>query len=238
MSLETHQLSYKVKSGKKLIEEINLKFLPGNLYGLIGLNGAGKSTLLKTLSGIWTPSEGEVFWKSSPLLKLTRKEISKVITFVPQTPSVLFDFRASEMVAMGCYAHSYTKEKENHIVEQTLKAVDGWHLREQLLSELSGGERQRIYIARALATQADILLLDEPTAHLDVKHQLDIWQLLHALALNEGKIIVVATHDLNAMQRFSTQTILLHQGRVILSGPYNSVVTTETLSHFFGLNPI
>lgn len=232
MLLEARQLTYRNKT-KTLIETISAEFSSGSIYGILGPNGSGKTTLLKTLAGLWKPSCGSVLWNNQDLFDLSRKDISKIISLVPQSPAAHFDFTVSEVVAMGCYMHSKSILDEKLAAENALTITDAWHLRDRLLSQLSGGERQRVYIARTIATQAPILLLDEPTSHLDLRHQLEVWHLLKQL-VGQGKVIIVALHDLWAAQRFCDQLLILNQGQCIAKGDA-SIITPEILREVFGV---
>lgn len=223
--------------GKYLIRDISLKFFPGVLYGILGPNGSGKSTLLKTLAGIWKLSSGKVVWREKDLFLNTRKEISKIITLVPQNIPLYFDFSVTEVVLMGRYPHGTfrsNKKYELELLEWALTIVDAWHLRHRLISQLSNGERQRIYIARALMTESPILLLDEPTASLDIRHQLEIWILLREL-LKSGKVVIVSNHDLSAAERFCDQIAILNQGRCIASGEFSAVMSNQLVQEVFGV---
>lgn len=233
MTFEIHRLTYCLHH-RPLIEDISLTFTPGILYGILGPNGSGKSTLLKTLSGIWTPTAGRLLWQEQNLLQFSRIAMSRILSLVPQNPPLYFDFNVYSMVAMGRYPHGCRNPDSREKIEQALRQVDAWHLRYQLLSQLSGGERQRIYIARALATQSPILLLDEPTSYLDLRHQLEIWQLLRLL-VKEGKLIIAAVHDLLAAQRFCDQLVILNQGRCHATGKYTDIMTLSLLQTIFGI---
>ncbi len=214
--------------------KVFLVFEPGFLYGILPTNGSGKSTLLKTLSRTWAPTRGHLSWQGKNLLHFSRLEMSRTISLVPQNPALYFDFSVYDMVAMGRYPHGSRSLEAQNIIEEMLMQVDVWHLRNQCLSQLSGGERQRVYIARALATQAPILLLDEPTSHLDLRHQLEIWQLLCGLA-RKGKLVIAAVHDLSAAQRYCDRLAILHQGRCQATGPYESVMHPQLLQSVFGI---
>jgi iron complex transport system ATP-binding protein len=187
------------------------------------------------MSRIWTPTEGEMMWQGQDLLQFSRKAISQILSLVPQNPLLYFDFDVYHMVAMGRYPHGCRSSENHHYIEKALHQVDAWHLRDQLISQLSGGERQRVYIARALATQAPILLLDEPTSYLDLRHQLEIWQLLRTLVKN-GKLIITAVHDLLAAQRFCDQLIILNRGQCQATGSYAEVMTPHLLREIFGVS--
>lgn len=229
--LSAEKITYKIEE-KSLIHEISLTFKPGVLYGILGPNGSGKSTLLKTLSGIWTPTSGIVTWMGEPLLTRSRKEISKIISLVPQNPQVHFDFSVKEMVRMGRYPFGSTHCDSE--LEKALQTVDAWHLKDRSILHLSHGERKRVYIARALITESPVLLLDEPEASLDIRHQLEIWKLLSKLA-EQKKTIIVTNHDLSATRRFCDEVAILNEGACVSHGPYSSIMTKERLSNVFGV---
>lgn len=234
MTLELHHLTYRVRQ-RPLIEDVSLTFYPGILYGVLGPNGSGKSTLLKNISRVWTPTAGKLFWQGENLLRFSRLAMSQTISLVPQNPPLYFDFTPYDIVAMGRYPYGCRSPQANFKIKEALDKANAWHLRHRPLSELSGGERQRIYIARALATEASILLLDEPTSYLDIRHQLEIWRLLRALA-KEGKIIIVAVHDLWAARRFCDELVLLNRGRCEAKGHYKEIITPSRLQTIFGVN--
>lgn len=228
--LKALDLSY--KHGKQtILEGVSLEFPIGNLFGILGPNGSGKTTFMKTLAGIWKASSGEVFWQNNALLKKSRPEISQIITFVPQNPQLNFEYSVDDFVGMGRYAHA-THQKE--IIAQSLHAVDALHLRSRQVRLLSSGERQRVYIARALATEAPVLLLDEPTASLDIRHQLEIWHLLKRL-VSKGKLIIVTNHDLEATARFCDRVAIFQQGSCIKSGLNAEVLTKSLIQDVFGV---
>jgi len=208
--LDVVDLSY-TTSERPILQSINACFEKGCLYALLGANGAGKTTLLKTINGILTPTKGHVLWQKAPLLSKEREEISRTITLIPQAPQLSFDLTAHEMVQLGTYSHQ--KPPKPHFADYALKATNGWHLKNRMLSTLSQGEKGRIYIARAIAVDAPVLLCDEPTANLDIQHQRDIWKLLKDIS-NHGKIVIVATHDLEAASLWSDHAILLDHGRI------------------------
>jgi iron complex transport system ATP-binding protein len=234
MTLTIHHLTYCIDR-HPLIKNISLTFKPGILYGILGPNGSGKSTLLKTMARIWAPTKGSLLWQGEDLLQFSRIAMSRTLSLVPQNPEFYFDFNVYSMVAMGRYPHGCRSPEAHRHIEEALRQVDAWHLQHQPLSQLSGGERQRIYIARALATQAPILLLDEPTSYLDLRHQLEIWQLLRHL-VKEGKLVIVAVHDLLAAQRFCDELVILNQGHCQATGCYAEIMTPRLLQEVFGVN--
>ncbi len=233
MNLHLDRLSYCLNNKISLIHDISFNCTAGQLYGILGPIGSGKSTLLKAIARVWEPTAGSVYWQKTNLMTLSRRQVSKIISLVPQNPSIYFDWSAYQMVAMGCYFEC----KQNQaavIIQDALMQVNAWHLRNRALSQLSGGERQLIYLARAIATQAPIILLDEPTAHLDLHHQLTIWNLLTSLVAKEGKILLVATHDLTAAKRFCDHLIIIKNGICELTGESATTLTDECLKNIFG----
>ncbi len=219
-----------------LLDDISLELHPGKLYGILGPNGSGKSTLLRHLGGIWQPTRGSVYWNDTPLHSLPRNQISRTISLVPQNSPVHFDFTVSDVVAMGRYPHarSSSRAENRQLIANALEQVDLWELRDRLVTHLSNGETQRVYIARALVTESPVLLLDEPTANLDVRHQLEIWQLLQDLVA-QGKLIVVTVHDLNATLRFCEEIAVLEKGRCLAYGSPNEVLDDYILGRVFGV---
>lgn len=233
--LKTQNLGYKVQ-GKNLLKEINLEFNPGKLYGILGPNGSGKSTLLKCMTGIWKPTCGQVLWKNELLHHKEKREISRTLSLVPQNPPIPFDFKVWDIVSMGRYPlnASYLGTSCPGIIEWALSVVDVWHLKDQNINCLSAGEKQRVYIARTLSTESPVILLDEPTACLDIKHQLQIWELLRSL-VQQGKIVAVTIHDLNATERFCDKVAILDQGRCVASGSFHEVMEPSVLRQVFGV---
>ncbi len=230
-TLKINNISYSTKN-KNLLSSISLSFTTGALYGILGPNGSGKSTLLKNIAGIWTPTSGTVLWHDENLHKKPRKEISQIISLVPQNPEVHFAFTVEELVKMGRYPKGGYTRGEESAIHHCLELVDGAHLTHRPLHEISFGERQRVYIARALAAESPVMLLDEPTSGLDIRHQLEIWNLLRYL-VSLGKIIIVTIHDLPAAERFCDQIALLDGGRCVKSGCPSAVLNEDTLQEVF-----
>jgi ABC-type cobalamin/Fe3+-siderophores transport systems, ATPase components len=197
---------------KKVLHEINLSLESGKLYSLFGKNGAGKTTLLKVITQIWEPSEGSIYWDGQDLSRLSRRELSRLYTLVPQGGGASFSFTIEEFVVMGRYSFS----EPTSDITPFLQMVDLLHLKDKRIDQVSLGERQKAYIARGLATESPLLLLDEPTAHLDSENQLHIWHLLKELT-QTGRTIFTATHDLYWAKKFSDKIFNLESGTVVSS---------------------
>ena len=233
--LITENLNLKIKN-RTLLHALSLQFEPGYIYGIIGPNGSGKTTLLKVLTGIWKASSGSVLWKGKNLHSYDRKTLSRTISLVSQNAQVNFDFSVAEIVEMGTYVRNELSAAEKKkLIQHALEVVDAWHLCNERASNISHGERQRIYIARSLVTQSPVLILDEPTSNLDIKHQMKIWQLLEHLK-SEGKLLIVANHDLSTTKRYFDQLIVLNHGQCVSTGSFQETLTPSILSSVFGVS--
>lgn len=223
---------------RQVIAELSVAFKSGEFVGLIGPNGAGKSTLLKLLLGLIEANTGEVLLDDKPLLSLPRKEIAHKISLVPQDHAIEYAFSVQEIVAMGRtpYLGNFQAESEKDIdiINQALERTDLTHLAKQRADQLSGGERQRVFIARALAQQTDSLLLDEPTANLDLCHQLELMSLLKSLT-RENKLAIAAIHDLELASRFCDRLVLLAEGKIVADGTPTQVLNAENLARYFSI---
>lgn len=221
---------------KNILNNISAQFAPGKIHGLIGPNGSGKSSLLKNICRIWEPQRGMVFINGRDHRSFPRKDLSKIITLVPQNTWVSFPISVYDYVAMGRNPHqgrfqALTK-KDKTVIEEALIKTQTIELRDQNINELSGGEEQLAIIARALATEASLLLLDEPTSDLDVNHTLTIMDLLSALK-GEEKTILVSIHDLNLARRYCDTITILNQGAIFFHGPPSQAFSEENIREVF-----
>ncbi len=224
-------------SGQPLLQGIDLDLFPGDLVGMIGPNGSGKTTLIKLLSGILRPQRGQVWLGGQPLRGQTRRQIARRIAVVPQELVVPFSFTAREIVEMGRTPHVRPWHGETpadrQVVEQTLAATHTDILAERPFNELSGGEQQRVVIAMALAQQPEVLLLDEPTVHLDINHQIEILELLAQLNRERGLTVLATMHDLNLASLYFNRLTMLNQGRIVAEGTPEEVLQEERLREVF-----
>lgn len=215
-----------------------LSLRPGRLTALVGPNGSGKTTLLRLLGGLWQPSEGSVFLGGRDLHTIPRREMARRVAFTPQDTHLSFAFTVRDVVAMGRHPHlgrfEREGERDHRAVEEAIGRADVTHLTGRLITELSGGERQRVLIARSLATEADTILLDEPTANLDIAHALDVLDLCRTL-VEEGKSVALAIHDLNLAARYATEIVLVNEGRVVTAGAPEEVLSDSAIREVFGV---
>ncbi len=235
--LQLHNAGIKL-GGRWLMRGATLSLRPGKLTAFIGPNGSGKSTLLRLLAGLWPPTAGAVTLAGRDLSEFDRRALAQRLAFVPQDTHLDFAFTVREVVAMGRHPHQQRFQRkratDRHCIEGALERADITHLSGRIVTELSGGERQRVIIARALAREAGIILLDEPTASLDIAHALEVFELCQRLA-SEGKTVGLATHDLNAALRYGTQLVLVSAGAIKAVGASDEVLTDARIQEVFGV---
>lgn len=205
----------------------------GDMVAVIGPNGSGKSTLLKSLDGLVRPHRGAVAVYGDDLTRLRPRELARRVAVVPQTSAVEFDFTVEEVVMMGRTPHlgrlSWERSIDRQAVDEALRLASAEDLRKRSIRALSGGERQRVVLARALAQQPEILLLDEPTSHLDIALQVEILNSVRKLNRERRITVLAVIHDLNLAARFFDKFILLAQGQILASGVVDEVLTTENI---------
>lgn len=228
------------RQGREILKSASLSLSAGEFQAVVGPNGSGKSTLLRALAGIWPVSAGRVLLDDKPLSGLSRQQIARRVTFVPQDTRSDWPFTVEEIVAMGRHPHRgrFTSESDadKRAIQLALERCDILSLRGRLVNTLSGGERQRVVIARSLAVEPEFILLDEPTASLDVQHALEVLELCKNLACS-GHAVAFATHDLNGVARYATRIALVNSGGIEANGSRNEVLTRDVLRKVFGVNP-
>jgi ABC-type cobalamin/Fe3+-siderophores transport system ATPase subunit len=235
--LEARDLTFAYPGGESVLFGADLRVEAGELVCLLGPNGAGKSTLLKLLAGLLRPDFGEVRLEHEALASLGPRARARRIAVVPQALSGLPDLTVHDFVAYGRYAYQgpfgRASAKDRDAVQRALVEADLEALAARPLAELSGGQRQRAMVARALAQEAEVLLVDEPTTALDPGHQIAVMELLASLG-RRGRGLVVVTHDLNLASQFATRVVLLEQGRVVADGAVAQVLTRTVLEPVYG----
>jgi iron complex transport system ATP-binding protein len=216
-----------------VVDGVTLAIERGDLVGVLGPNGSGKTSLLRLLSGTRTPSSGTVRLHGTPLERQSRRDIARRVAVVPQEVELAFEYTALEIVLMGRHAHLGLFQVEGpadyRIAREALAATGTDHVADREFHTLSGGEKQRVVIAAALAQSAEVLLLDEPTASLDLGFQLDIANLLLQLNADRGVTMVVSTHDLHLAASICRTLVLMRRGRVLAQGTAVDVLTPDTI---------
>jgi iron complex transport system ATP-binding protein len=219
------------------LRNVSAELRRGEILGILGPNGSGKTTLLRLLSGTRVPLSGVVLLDGIPLDRLSRRAVAQRIAVVPQETHLAFDYTVMEMVLMGRHPHLGLFQLEGPhdfaIARDALRATGTEPLESRQFNTLSGGEKQRVVIAAALAQSSDILLLDEPTASLDLGYQLDVAALLTRLNRERGVTIAISTHDLNLAASVCGTLVLIRDGSVIASGPVGEVLTPQNIATLY-----
>lgn len=225
--------------GRAVLAGVGLAVRPGEVVGLLGANGAGKTTLLRVAGGVVAPDAGRVLLGGAPLGALERRTRARAIASVPQDTHVPFPFTAGEIVLMGRAPHlpalGFEGAADVARARTALRRLGIAHLADRSVLSLSGGERQLVLFARALAQEAEVLLLDEPTAHLDLAHRVDVLRAVRDFAEAGGGALVVS-HDLGLAARACDRLALLHEGRIAAEGPPATVLRPELLRIGYGID--
>ncbi len=231
--LALEDLTYGFPGRPNFLKPVRAKMNAGEFWGVVGPNGAGKSTVLRLAAGLRKPTSGRVRLRGTALDSMSPIARARSIAFLPQSPSNDLPLPVSEIVLMGRFPHRrfgmFEDSGDRSIARDAMIATDTLPFAERSLSTLSGGEAQRVHIAAALAQQPGVMLLDEPTASLDWRHQLAIFELLRTLSTRDGLLVVTVTHDLNLAARFCTHVILLDDGRCAAMGPPAEVLRPDVL---------
>lgn len=217
---------------------VTLEVGEGEFIGVIGPNGSGKTTLLRTIAGILRPRVGTVLLDDTSLVDARPRQLARLVGVVPQRSSVPFDFTARELVLMGRIAHQDRfdgeTERDAEAVRRAMESARCEHFADRPFASLSGGEQQRVLIARALAQQPRVLLLDEPTAHLDLGAQLEILSLIRRICAQQKLIVIAVFHDLNLAARFAARLVLMNTGKVERIGGVEEVLQPDNLERVYG----
>ncbi len=255
MKLIVNDVNFSYNS-KKNLEDISFTASKGRLLGIIGQNGCGKTTLLKCIDRMLKPSQGSILIEEPDvsifnknrtdvdisqvnIADLKRKELGRAIGVVSQSSYVSFPFTGYDAVMMGRYSRiSGNAKKDREAVLSAMKRAGAIEFAERSVNELSGGELRRVMIARALAQEPSVLLLDEPTLHLDVNHQFDLMNLVTVLKKDFNMIVIMVTHDLMFASRFCDDILLMEKGKIVAAGKTEEVLTRENINSIFGIDAI
>lgn len=216
-----------------VLNGISFNVKKGEFLSIIGPNGSGKSTLLKTLNNLYPTKSGEISLEGNNVKSLKKKDLAKKMALVLQDNNIEYDFTVEDIVLMGRHPHKGRFERENaddyKIVDESLEMTNTLDLKDRLVTEISGGERQRVMIAKALAQKPSLILLDEPTSHLDINHQIEILKLLKNMNEELGTTIVLVIHDINLGIRYSDRVIMLNEGKIVEIGNSERVITKDNI---------
>lgn len=239
MNLKIKDMSFSYASSP-ILKDICMELAEGEILGIMGPNGSGKSTLIRCIDRILKPQKGSILLDEREIRDMSRVEIAKRLGYVPQSSSHAFPVTVFDTVLMGRRPHLGWRSNERDIekVVEALKllGIEDFALRE--FNEISGGEQQRVLLARALAQEADVLLLDEPTSNLDVRHQLEVMEIIKNLVIKKELSAIMAIHDLNLASRYADRVVMLNRGRIFAAGDPISVFTPQNIAHVYGVESL
>lgn len=225
--------------GKPALRQVDCVLRSGRWTGILGPNGSGKSTLLDLLAGLLQPQSGRILFREKPLNRYRRRDLARCLALVPQHFRIRFDFSVREVVEMGLHPHlkrfALPSATDREQVEAIMRQTDILALAERPVSRLSGGEQQRVALARALAQKPQVLLLDEATASLDIRHGLTLLQLLRDKVRAGALTVVAVLHDLNLAARFCDELVVLHAGSCHAQGPTAHILEPHILQEVYGV---
>ncbi len=233
MKVENIDFAY---GSRPILHDISFDACAGEVIGILGQNGCGKTTLLKCLNASLKAKRGDIIIDGKSLSDMTRKEIARKIAFVTQMSNITFAFTVYETVMMGRYPCSGDKcgpDADINAVYGAMKVTETLQFADRYVNELSGGERKRVMIARALAQDPEILLLDEPTSHLDINHQFDLFEMARKLAEEKNILVLIVTHDIVLASRYCDKVMIVKDGSLHMYGKTEEVLTPETIENDF-----
>ncbi len=237
--IRAEHLTFCYEKDKPVFKDISFSLKRGNLYALMGGNGSGKTTVLRCLTRLLPGYSGSITISGSPLRALTRRETSRLMSIVPQEHTTIFPYLVKNMVLMGRAPYVETFDtpgkKDRDIARQAMEDVGIMQLSEKLYTRISGGERQLVLIARALTQNTPVMVLDEPTSHLDFRNQILILSLLKRLVQDRGILAIIAIHDPNHALHFADEVMILNKGRITRTGPPGTVLNQATIRDVYGV---
>lgn len=232
------------REGNWILRDLTFHVEPGEILGIVGPNGSGKTSLLKLLAKLTAPQQGSIALFGISLARLSQDKMAQMVAFVPQDSAQMFPFTVAETVLMGRFPHrhqtrwsmgfGWEDQADCEVAAHAMATMDVGHLAARAVTDLSGGERQRTMIARALAQAPRLLLLDEPTAFLDLQHQIEICSVLRRLRDERGLTVVIVSHDLNLASQYCDRVAMLKDGRVSAVGTPSEVMSVEVLREVYG----
>jgi iron complex transport system ATP-binding protein len=236
-AITVDNISFGYEPAVPVVRDVSLTVRPGEFLSLVGPNGSGKTTLLRLLDRIFIPNRGTILLGDQPFAKFSRRAIARRIAFVPQDNSIQFPFTVAEIVLMGRSPHTggmaFENAHDRDVAAEMMRLTDIAGFADQPITNLSGGERQRVFIARALAQQPEIILLDEPNAHLDIAHQVEMFRIIKRLNTESGLTVLSVSHDLNLAAAYSDRIAMMVGGRLAALGPPAEVLTGDLIREVF-----
>lgn len=239
MKLKVNNVEFAYNS-TPILQNISMDLDRSEMLGVVGPNGAGKSTLIRCIDKILTPKQGSILLDGNDIRAMTRMEIAKRMGYVPQTTTRVFPATVFDTVLMGRRPHLGWKSGEEDVdkVLEILELLGIMEFAMRDFNEISGGQQQKVLIARALAQEADVLLLDEPTSNLDIRHQLEVMDIMKGIVREKWISAIVAIHDLNLASRYTDRLLMMNGGRIFAAGDPDSVLTAENIRHAYGVEAL
>ncbi len=236
MAIHIKELEFSY-SKEKILKDISLDIEGHQCVAILGPNGAGKSTLIRCINNLLRPQQGTICINNTNIKTFSRKELAKRLSYIPQSTESLFSLRVFDMLLMGRRPHILWKntEKDRDKVVEAMKTLNIEHLAFRQFSELSGGMQQKIMIARALAQETEIVLLDEPISNLDIRHQFEVMNIMKSLIHTRGILALMVLHDLNIAAMYADTVIIMENGKIIHYGPTEDVLTKENIASIYGV---
>lgn len=238
--LKAQGVSFGYHAKKSVLSDVNFTASAGRFVSILGPNGSGKTTFLRCLLGWLKPSAGQIHLADKQLHRYSHRDRARLMGYVPQFPDSAFAFSVQELILMGRYARTgslgLVGQKDIDCAKQAMELTETTKFADRHLNELSGGESQRVMIARALAQEPQVILLDEPTSHLDLRNQMLIYRLMQRLAHERNMAVICVSHDINLAGRFADELLLMKDGNVLAHGPSKDVINRQTLEQLYGLN--
>lgn len=235
MSLQIKNLSFGYKKNQMILNNINLEIKQGEILGILGPNGTGKTTFIKCINNIHKPNEGRILYDGNNIMNLSQLNIAKIIAYVPQYTNNFFPMNVIDIVMMGRmpYVKKNYSDEDKEIVFSIIKKINLEKFAFRNIKEMSGGERQRVFIARAMAQQPKIIILDEPTSSLDLYNQLFILHTITKLAKENNITIIMTIHDLNLASMFCDNILMLKDAHIFAHGKPESILTAENIYEMY-----
>lgn len=239
--LEVKNLHFRhQQNGADILKDIDFKAHEGKMTTILGPNGSGKTSLFHCLTGLWKPQKGEILFKDKEISRLSHAERARIFAVVPQDHEPPFPYQVIDVVLMGRVSHvglfSLPSSRDYRICERSLEITGIPHLRNRPYTKMSGGERQLVLIARALSQESPILLLDEPTTHLDFRNQVEVLKKVRDITRKRGLSVLMTLHDPNLAMLFSDEAVMLKEGSVFSTGIPQKVITEKTLKEVYGMD--
>lgn len=239
MKLKVNNIEFAYNS-IPVLENISMELNCSEVLGIVGPNGTGKSTLIRCIDHILNPKRGSIFLDEQDISKMTRMEIARKIGYVPQSIEGVFPASVIDTVLMGRrpYLRWKSSKEDLDYVLEVLELLGMMEFSIRDINEISGGQQQKVLIARALAQKADLLLLDEPTSNLDIRHQLEVMEIMKNIVKNKGISAIMALHDLNLASRYADRIIMMKEGKIFAAGNPASVLTVENIKQVYGVRAL